>query len=223
MGFTLIPHVVCLPSAAMTKSPIWIPIVAAATASLWAENPEAVSESTRCSVQAVVAEEHSKLPSDALLEAVALDLMLKKHGHDMTELEQSLIAATIIRLEHQEKASVGTKCSDLGVSVVALDEATRRLIQPQIEGGLRVTEVRPGGVLSFWGVGAHDLIVASNGKPLHNAQALLDTLNTSIEENKILLLDVITQGNRRTINLMPIRNRAKLKEGAPRFWQLQGC
>lgn len=85
------------------------------------------------------------------------------------------------------------------------------------------TDADHGGVLSFWGVGPHDLIVATNGQPIHNALASQDVLDGAVEENKPVLLDVIAKGNRRTINLLPLRDRARLKKGAPRFWQFRGC
>ena len=164
-----------------------------------------------------------KFTTDAELEAVALEQLLKNHGGAMSDIEKSTLSSVIGRLEEQAKQSQGVKNTALGVSVPPLAEPTRRLIQPEIKGGLRVTEADHGGVLSFWGVGPHDLIVATNGQPIHNAQALQDVLDGAVKENKPVLLDVIAKGDRRTINLLPLRDRARLKKGAPRFWQFRGC
>ena len=208
------------PADVMKKSFVWIPIVAAPVF-LQAEELKGVDEQAKCSAQEAPLE--VKFTTGAELEAVALEQLLKNHGGAMSDIEKSTLSSVIGRLEEQANQSQGVKNKDLGVSVAPLDEATRRLIQPEIKGGLRVTEADHDGVLSFWGVGPHDLIVATNGQPIHNAQALQDVLDGAVKENKPVLLDVIAKGNRRTINLLPLRDRARLKKGAPRFWQFRGC
>lgn len=218
----------------MKTSIKWIPVVAlVSTFSLPAEEASVKAEalsseaepiSTRCGeVKAIAADFASNRALEPVSESVVLEHVLNKHGEEMSVLEKSVMSVVISRLEGSSLETGGEECSDLGVSVAPIDEATRRLIQPEIQGGLRVTGATLGGVLSFWGVGEDDLIVSTNGKALHNARALQDVLDGAIEKNQPVLLEVIAQGNRRTINLLPLRNVEKLKPGAPRFWQMRGC
>jgi S1-C subfamily serine protease len=195
----------------------WIP-VAAAVAILPLHG---VGEEKPCLEGRVVT--HASAQPDGKIEQIALELLLQKHAPELSEIEKGALSSAVSRLESAKREPVSTPCTDLGVSIAPIDEAVRRHIEPRIEGGLAVTGVTADGLLSFWGVEQHDLIVSANGKPLHNARALQEVLDGAVEGTKPVLLEVIVQGNRRTLNLLPLRNQEKLKAGAPRFWQFAGC
>lgn len=178
---------------------------------------EASPESRRCANTTI------QTPAPAELESVALELILQNHAANLSEHEKSALTAAIGRLENKNEKSEGIPCKDLGVSIAPLEESARRLVQPEIQGGLRVTEADGRGLLSFWGVGPHDLIVAANGKALHNAKALQDALDGAVENQKRVLLDVMANGNRRTINLSPLRKEQLKEAQGMRFWQFRGC
>lgn len=188
------------------------------TPALQAKDTVQVSpESSRCLNTSI------QIPAPAELESVALELILQNHAANLSDREKSALTAAIGRLENKKEKSEGIPCKDLGVSIAPLEESARRLVQPEIQGGLRVTEADGRGLLSFWGVGPHDLIVAANGKALHNAKALQDALDGAVENQKPVLLDVIANGNRRTINLSPLRKEQLKKAQGMRFWQFRGC
>lgn len=171
--------------------------------------------------QAPPVQTEAKAPAE--IEVSALRHLLEEHGGRMTAVEKSALTSAISRLEGEIEQAAPAVLKDLGVAAVPLESAMRHHLQPQIDGGLRVTGVEAEGLLSFWGVGKSDLIVAANGKSLHNAKELMETLDGSVESGKSVLLDVIVQGNRRTINLRPMPKARKLAPGAGRFWQFRGC
>jgi len=205
----------------MKTSLIWIPVVAAAAPIfLYGEGllPGGQSPLNELPVVATAEPSLEEAP-----ESVVLEHILKKHHESLSEVERSALSAAASRFENDHKEALEGRNADLGVTVVPLDEATRRLIQPEIEGGLMVTEATKEGVLSYWGVGQYDLIVATNGQAVHNARALQDVLENAVETGDAVILDVIVQGNRRLINLLPLRDKDQLKLGLPRFWQMRGC
>ncbi|BCX47121.1 hypothetical protein HAHE_10290 [Haloferula helveola] len=200
----------------MNKTTPWIPVVAAVAVL-------AVNGAGQPATECKRAAEPAAAEVSPGLEAAALQHLLRKHGAELSEIEKSALGSAISKLDAEATPAVAPMLVDLGVAVEELDDSQRRHLQPQIEGGLSVTRTSPDGLLTFWGVEKSDLIVSANGQALHNARELLDALDESVDKNKPLLLDVIVQGNRRTINLRPLGARAPLQPGAGRFWQFMGC